>query len=138
MVTTSYVQSMRELLDPGEPSFSRQRRPGGKFAFRTVSCCQDLDVGSLDIHDEHFHWVSCLSFRRESPVVRARHFPNQRGSSSAALLEAMTPINSFQDLTNASAPSFCSFAASASTSMPALANWASTASQWPPSAGIGT
>ena len=43
-------------------------------------------------------------------------------SCSAALLEAITAISSFHDLTNDSAPSSWSWAASASMSMPALAN----------------
>src|SRR6185436_5840646 len=39
---------------------------------------------------------------------------------STALFEAITPINSFQDLTNDAAPSLWSFEANASISMPAL------------------
>jgi tyrosinase-like protein/polyphenol oxidase-like protein len=53
-----------------------------------------------------------------------------------ALLEAITSIRSFQELTNDLAPSSWSFAPNSSMSMPAAANWSSTASQSPPSADI--
>jgi len=44
-------------------------------------------------------------------------------------------MSSFQDFTNEVAPSSWSFVARASQSTPALANWAKTVSQFPPSAG---
>jgi hypothetical protein len=46
----------------------------------------------------------------------------------------MQAISSFHDLTKEAAPSFCSRAASASMSIPALTKLARTASQSPPSA----
>src|SRR6266513_1843284 len=48
----------------------------------------------------------------------------------------MRVISSFHDFANACAPSRCSWSASASVSMPALANFASTASASPPSSAI--
>ena len=53
-----------------------------------------------------------------------------------ALFVPITPISSCHDFTNAAAPSSCSRAASASTSIPAFACAAMTASQSPPSAGM--
>src|SRR5262245_14843124 len=51
----------------------------------------------------------------------------------AVLLPSMHDIRSFQDFTKDAAPSFCSWVASASTSMPALAKLASTDWRSPPS-----
>src|SRR6516164_5935892 len=53
---------------------------------------------------------------------------------SFALLEAITSIRSFQELTNDLAPSSWSFAARLSISIPDAANSPRTASQSPPSA----
>src|SRR6185312_10502666 len=56
-------------------------------------------------------------------------------AASAACLSAMRCSSCFHDFTKASAPSSCSFFASASRSTPALAIFASTASASPPSTG---
>src|SRR4029079_17899066 len=55
--------------------------------------------------------------------------------SSASLLSAIQSSNSFQDLSNACAPSRWSFAASAASSTPTAANSAITCSASPPSLG---
>ena len=55
---------------------------------------------------------------------------------SAVALEPMTPIRLSQEATKESAPSFCSFAARAERSTPALVYSARTASLSPPSARI--
>ena len=53
-----------------------------------------------------------------------------------ALFDSITPISSFQEFTNAFAPSTWSCWPKASMSMPALANCCKTCSQSPPSGGI--
>src|SRR4029077_7463763 len=58
----------------------------------------------------------------------------QLAFASLALLEAITSIRSFQELTNDLAPSSWSFAPKSSMSIPAAATSSSTASQSPPSA----
>src|SRR4026208_1810663 len=58
----------------------------------------------------------------------------QPAFARVALLEAITSIRSFQELTNDLAPSSWSFAARSSMSIPAAANSSRTASQSPPSA----
>src|SRR4029453_7696162 len=109
-----------ELLNAGDHLLGSQRGPGGKLPSLVLSGSEDLHVGSADIDDQHLHDETSiyLAFAR------------------VALLEAMTFISSFQELTNALAPSSWSFAAKASTSMAALANWSNTASQSLPSAAM--
>src|SRR5436190_22662234 len=63
------------------------------------------------------------------------NYPRSLAFPRSALLETITSMSSCQDFTKDFAPSSWSWAASASTSTPALANCASTSSQSPPSAG---
>src|SRR2546425_2830346 len=74
-----------------------------------------------------FHVWLDVCFHAHAPLIPA--------CFNKALLEEITASNSFHDVTNDLAPSFCSCSARASTSIPALANCANTSSELPPSSG---
>src|SRR6266851_850426 len=102
-------------FDSGDHLLGRERRPRGKLPRCVLSGGENLHVSSTDVDNQYAHGV-------------------QLALSRAALLEAITPIRSRQELTNDFAPSSWSWVARTSTSMPASANWANTVSESPPSA----
>src|SRR5262249_13941512 len=104
-------------LDPGNHLRGRERRARGQLAMRGLARGQHLHVSTADVDDQHPHPKAQLALAK------------------VALFAAMTLMSSFQEATNAFAPSSWSWLARASTSTPARANRASTSSESPPSVG---
>src|SRR5215813_11944112 len=91
-----------KLLDARDHLFGGQLRARWELTRLFLSRSENLHVSSANIDNQHPH--------DQPALVRV------------ALLEAITPISSFHELTKDLAPSSCSFAARSLTSTPAAAN----------------
>src|SRR5262249_5425544 len=125
--------------------FGRHLRPGRKRSVQLVAAGENLDRGPADIHDQHSLDERVARNHSSTPsqcfhALGGEYRSRVHGCSLARIqradLDLITPIKSLHEFTNDLAPSSCSRADSAWTSIFAAANCARTFSESPPSVGI--
>jgi len=103
----------RELLHSGDHASGRHGGAGGKLPRSGLSGGKDFDVRPADIDNQHVQVAASETLRLHLPrnfecVILGTINPGLQLATaflSAALLEVITAISSFQDLTNDAAPS---------------------------------